>query len=97
MTDYDPVKMTAAFAEMDRLTADFHAAEVALEQAREAVREGIVRNLMERNAPPGQLAEHTPYDRNHVGRIAKAGGVPLLREPTTKPNRRKKPGGSTSG
>lgn len=96
MADYDPDKMSAALAEMDQLTADFHAAEQALERAREAVQEGIVRHLTERNAPPGRLAEHTPYDRNHVGRIARAAGVPTVREPKPKP-RKRTVGGRTSG
>lgn len=91
MTDYDPHKMAAALAEMDQLTANFKAAEQALDKARDELRKGIVRNLMERNAPPGQLADHTPYDRNHVGRIAREGGVPPLRE--TKPKTRKRTAG----
>lgn len=96
MADYDPDKMSAAFAEMDQLTADFHTAEQALERAREAVQEGIVRHLTERNAPPGRLAEHTPYDRNHVGRIARAADVPTIRETKPKP-RKRTAGGRTSG
>lgn len=96
MADYDPDKMSAAFAEMDQLTADFRAAEEALERAREAVQEGIIRHLTERSAPPGRLAEHTPYDRNHVGRIARAANVPPIRETKPKP-RKRTAGGRTSG
>lgn len=97
MTEYDPAKMTAAFAELDQLTANFKEAEEALDNAREELRKGIVRNLMERNAPPGQLADHTPYDRNHVGRIARDGGVPPLREPKPKKTRKRTAGGKSSG
>lgn len=97
MTDYDQATMDAAFAEMDKLTAAYHAAEANLESAREAVKEGIVRHLTERSAPPGKLAEHTPYDRNHVGRIAKAAEVPRIREPKPKARARKATGGRTSG
>lgn len=96
MTDYDQAKMDAAFADMDKRTADFHAAAAALERAREVVKEGIVLHLTERNAPPGRLAEHTPYDRNHVQRIAKAAEVPPIREPKPKP-RKRTAGGKSSG
>ncbi len=96
MADYDPDKMSAALAEMDQLTANFHAAEQALERAREAVQEGIVRHLTEGNAPAGKLAEDTPYDRNHVGRIARAANVPTIRELKPKP-RKRTAGGRASG
>ena len=96
MPDYDPEVEAAAYAELDQLAADFNAAEKALDAAREALREGIVRHLKERHAPPGKVAEHTPYDRNHVGRLAKAGGVEPLREPKPK-TRKRTAGGKTSG
>lgn len=79
MSSYDTERMNAAFEEMDQLTATFRQAEEALEEARKELQKGIVRHLSERNAPPGKLAEHSPYDRNHVGRIAKAAGIPPLR------------------
>lgn len=84
VSDYDEGRQAAALTELDALSAAFKAAETQLELAREALREGIVRHLKERNAPPGKVAEHTPYDRNHVRRIAEAGGVEPLRAPTVK-------------
>ena len=96
MTDYDDAAMEAAFEEMDQLTAAFHEAERSLDAAREAVQEALVRHLKERNAPPGKLAEHSPYDRNHVGRIARANDVPHIREPKPKP-RKRTAGGKASG
>ncbi|MGW8846586.1 hypothetical protein ACWGNE_02285 [Streptomyces xiamenensis] len=82
MTDQEREKEAAALAELDELTSKFVAAEQARDEARDALHEAIVRHLRERNARPGQVAEHSPYDRNHVGRIAKAAGVPPLRART---------------
>jgi hypothetical protein len=84
MTVDDKAKEEAALAELDRLTAAYKRAEAAREKARDALHTAIVKHLMERNAPPGKVAEHTPYDRNHVGRIAKAAGVPPLRPRTVR-------------
>lgn len=84
VTDYDPQRQAAALAELDALKAVFEDAQRHLDTAREALQEAIVRHLKERNAPPGKVAEHTPYDRNHVRRIAEAGGVEPLRAPTVK-------------
>ncbi|WP_432051234.1 hypothetical protein [Streptomyces xiamenensis] len=82
MTDEEREKEAAALAELDELTSKFVAAEQVADEARDALHEAIVRHLRERNARPGQVAEHSPYDRNHVGRIAKAAGVPPLRART---------------
>lgn len=84
VTDYDKERQNAALAELDTLTAAFKAAEAELSRAREAVQEAIVRHLRERNAPPGKIAEHSPYDRNHVGRIRDAAKIPPLRTSTVK-------------
>ena len=74
-----------ALAELDRLTVAYNIAKQRRDDARDAVQEAIVRHLRERNAPPGKIAEHSPYDRNHVGRLAKAAEVPPLRTATVKP------------
>ena len=79
MSNYDPDRMNAALAEIDQLTANYEAAKQALEEERENLRQGIVKHLTERNAPPGKLADRSPYDRNHVGRIARDADVPPLR------------------
>ncbi|WP_327415438.1 hypothetical protein [Streptomyces sp. NBC_01233] len=81
----DEAAAKAAVAELDRLTAAFRKAEDDLEKARTPVHEAIVRHLHARSAPPGLLADHTPYDRNHVGRLGKAAGVPPLRGPNAAP------------
>lgn len=84
MTDEEREKEAAALAELDRLTAKYRKAERAFNEARDALHAAIVRHLMERNAKPGRVAEHSPYDRNHVGRIAKAAGVPPRRSRTVR-------------
>lgn len=75
----DQAAARAAAAELDKLTAAFNKAEGNLEKARTPLHEAIVKHLKARSAPPGLIAEHTPYDRNHVGRLGKAAGVPPLR------------------
>ncbi|MEW2631630.1 hypothetical protein AB0903_08215 [Streptomyces sp. NPDC048389] len=75
----------AALAELDRLTSAFNKAEGNVEKARKPLHEAIVKHLRARSAPPGVIADHTPYDRNHVGRLGKAAGVPPLRGPNAAP------------
>lgn len=87
--EYDPEIVAAALAELDALTARYRAAEAELNDARDAVQEAIVRHLRKRSAPPGQIATHSPYDRNHVGRLRDAAGIPPLREATVKPAARR--------
>lgn len=70
---------SAAIAELDGLTAEFVGAEKQLERARLPIHDAIVRHLHERNAPPGKIAEHSPFARNYVRRIAKEAGVVPLR------------------
>ncbi|TDD64792.1 hypothetical protein E1262_27275 [Jiangella aurantiaca] len=69
----------AALAELDRLTASYTAAAANLERARAELHDAIIRHLRERSAPPGKIADHTPYDRNHIGRLGRAAGVPPIR------------------
>lgn len=86
--EYDPEIEAAALAELDTLTAAFEQAEAALEAARERVQEAIVRHLRDRNAAPGKIAAHSPYDRNYVRRLGDAAGIPPLRTPTVRPVKR---------
>ena len=88
VTAYEPETEAAALAEIDRLTAEFEAAQEAVEEKRTALHEAIVRHLRDRNAAPGKISEHSPYDRNHVRRLALEAGVPALRTPTVKAARR---------
>ncbi|MEU9033799.1 hypothetical protein AB0D45_02625 [Streptomyces sp. NPDC048352] len=81
----DEAAAKAAAAELERLTKAFTKAEDNLEKARTPLHEAIVKHLRARSAPPGVLADHTPYDRNHVGRLGKAAGVPPLRGPNAAP------------
>ncbi|WP_405944722.1 hypothetical protein [Streptomyces sp. NBC_00932] len=84
MTEEETRREQAALEELDKLTAAFEEADAIRDTARDALHAAIVKHLLERNARPGKVAEHSPYDRNHVGRIAKAAGVPPLRERTVR-------------
>jgi len=79
MTDEELDAQEAAMQELDALTATYKATEQAHEQARQALRKAIVDNLMTRALRPSQVEAHTPYDRVHIGRIAREAGVPPLR------------------
>lgn len=83
MATHDPAKK--ALAELDALTGTFKTAEEELEKARKPLHAAIIKHLKARSAPPGQIAEHTPYDRVYVGRLAKKAGVPPLRGPNAAP------------
>lgn len=98
MTTYDPEVQAKAIAEIEQLTAAFEEAEAVLDKKRDALQEAIVRHLRGRHAPPGLIANASPYDRNHVGRIARAAGVEPLREAKPAPRKPKRTaGGKTSG
>ncbi|MEU7149172.1 hypothetical protein AB0B15_14220 [Streptomyces sp. NPDC045456] len=84
MTDEERARKEAALRELDELSAAFEAAKKPFDEARDALHSAIVKHLRERNARPGEVAQHTPYDRNHVGRLAKAAGVEPLRKRTVR-------------
>ncbi len=87
--EYDPVIQAAALAEIDALAAELEAAQDVVNTKRDALHRAIERHLGARNAPPGKIATHAKYDRNHVNRIRDAAGIPPLREPKTEtPTRR---------
>lgn len=83
-----------AISLLDRLSDEFAEAEKRLEAARTALNEGIVSVLKARTLGPSEVTRHVPYERQHVGRIAKAGGVKPLREPTVVA--KKQAGGTSS-
>jgi hypothetical protein len=86
--EYDPAIEAAALEEVAGLRAELDDAQAVTDSKRDALHDAIVRHLKARNAPPGKLAKSADYDRNHVGCIAKAADVPLLREPTVRSTRR---------
>jgi len=88
MADEESARRDAALRELDELTAAYEAAKKPFDEARDALRDAIVKHLKERNARPGEVSDHTPYDRNHVRRIADAAGVPPLRERTVRSAKR---------
>lgn len=79
MTDEERAAKEAAMQELDELTATYRATEKAHEEARQALRTAIVDKLMTRTLRPSEVEAHTPYDRVHIGRIAREAGVPPLR------------------
>lgn len=71
-----------ARAQLAALGAAYAEAEAQLAQARDALNAGIVAVLKARTLGPSEVTRLVPYERQHVGRIAKAAGVPPLRERT---------------
>lgn len=93
MSEEEIAREQAALAEIAKLREALDAATEVQERAREALAEGIVKHLKARTTTPGKVADASKYDRNHVRRIADAGGVPPLRPSTVrsvKPRRRPK-------
>lgn len=84
MTDEESARRDAALRELDELSAAYEAAKKPFDEARDALHAAIVKHLQERNARPGEVSDHTPYDRNHIRRIGQAAGVPPLRERTVR-------------
>lgn len=88
-------KQQAARDKLDELSSAFTKAEEQLEAARTALNEGIVDVLKARTLGPSDVTRHVPYERQHVGRISKAAGIPPLRERTVVSA--KQAGGQPSG
>ncbi|MBC9730691.1 hypothetical protein [Streptomyces sp. TRM68367] len=76
---YSDAVVAAALAELDEHTKEFRNAESKRDKAREALHEAIVRHYTDRNLGPGEIAQHSPYDRNHIMRLARAAGAPHVR------------------
>lgn len=72
----------AARDRLAELTGRYETAETHLEQVRKEVTEEIAAILMARTLGPSEVTRLSPFERQHVGRIAKAAGVPPLREAT---------------
>lgn len=88
-------KQQAARDRLAELSAAYTAAEEVFEAARKNLNEGIVDILKARTLGPSEVTRHVPYERQHVGRISKAAGIPPLRERTVVSV--KKAGGKSSG
>lgn len=89
-------KQQAARARLDELSAAYTEAEGQFEEARQALNKAIVDVLKARVLGPSEVTRHVPYERQHVGRIAKAAGIPPLRERTVV-SIKQAAGGETSG
>lgn len=70
-----------SFAELDRLNSRFSTLEDRLYAARDGLKEAVVRHLRERNARPGVIADHTPWDRVWVSQLGREAGVPPVKGP----------------
>jgi hypothetical protein len=81
-----PAAETTATRELDRLTKKFNETKDAVDGARTTLHDCIAKHLRARNAPPGKIADASPYDRNHVGRIGQEYGVTPLKGPNADPN-----------
>lgn len=77
-----PEQQQEARDQLKALSSAFIEAEQRLEEVRKALNEGIADVLMSRTLRPSEVTKLVPYERQHVGRIAKAAGVPPLREGT---------------
>lgn len=96
MTEPTEEQKQKARDRLGALSTDFADAEKQLEAARKALGEGIVDVLMARTLGPSEVTKLVPYERQQVGRIAKAAGVPPLREATVV-SKKQAAGGSASG
>lgn len=76
---YDPAETAAAVAELDELTANYRAAEQAVDRARKALHAGIAKHYAERHVGPSAMEAHTPYRRNRIMQIVREAGVPPIR------------------
>jgi hypothetical protein len=69
------------YTRLAKLSAEYKQAEDDKEETRLALHEAITRHLKARNARPGKIAEHTPYDRVWIAEIGRQAGVPPLKGP----------------
>ncbi|MBP5930448.1 hypothetical protein [Streptomyces scabiei] len=70
-------KPRSRFTRLSNLTATYRKAEEDQEAARQALHEAIIRHLRARNARPGKVAEHTPYDRVWIGELGRNATPPV--------------------
>lgn len=81
MTDTPTAGEASAISELRGLDARFVKAVSDRDAAREALHAGIVKHLAARSARPGEIADHTPYDRNWIGQLGRQHEVQPLRGP----------------
>ncbi|MGW2082118.1 hypothetical protein ACWCOW_35255 [Streptomyces sp. NPDC001939] len=84
MTDEETARRDAALERLDQLSSAYEAAKKPFDEARDALHSAVIQILRDRDARPGEVSDHTPYDRNHIRRIANAAGVPPLRDRTVR-------------
>lgn len=85
MTPTDP--QARARAKLAKATKAFETSKAQHERDREALAAAIVEAL-KADIGPSEVARIAPYDRQHIGRISKAAGIPP-RRPATVVSKRK--------
>lgn len=85
MTDTPTPDTAAAISELRSLDVPFVKAESDRDTARQALHAAIIKHLHARSARPGDIADHTPYDRNWIGELGRKNKVPSLRGPDAPP------------
>lgn len=85
MTDTPTTDTAPAISELRRLDAAFVEAESDRDTERQALHAAIIKHLKTRSARPGDIADHTPYDRNWIGALGRENGVRPLRGPGADP------------
>lgn len=81
-TEAEAAAARAAETEIKAARARLNAAEAKAEKAREELAKVIAKHLTAKALTPAEAAVPAEYDPKHVGRIARAQGVPLLRPAT---------------
>lgn len=89
-------KKQVARDRLTELTTRYQAIEEQLNEVRQEVNAEIVSILKAQILGPSEVARLSPYERQHVGRIAKAANIPPLREGTVV-SKAKAAGSDTSG
>lgn len=81
MTAHEKKQQTAR-DRLAQLGAVYSDRKTEFDHAKKELDAAIIEILKARLLGPSDVTRHVPYERNHVGRIAAAGGVPPLREAT---------------
>lgn len=65
---------------LDEATADYRATEALLE-AKRAILHDAITGALRADFGPSEVTRHSPYDRQHVSRIARGAGIPPKHRP----------------
>lgn len=65
---------------LDEATTDYRSTEELLEAKRATLHDAIA-GALRTDVGPSEVTRHTPYDRQHVSRIAREAGIPPKSRP----------------